>query len=156
MPRTGVNANDLNDELMSSLLLGAEGSTLQIVVLRQGEALPRTFNLVRTQYQESIAPEFSRLSVSSNLGSQQSPRTEYSTQSAPANMQGKIGLGIVFQQVAQHRGLLVKRLKEGGPAALSGKVRAGDIVLAIDGHPLFPGISAEVLSDIVQVNLLDV
>jgi C-terminal processing protease CtpA/Prc len=152
MAHAGVNIKDVSDERMSSLLLGDEGTSLQLVVIRHGEHLHRTFNLARTHYQEGIASEFSRMSVSTNYYEMPTSRLDPGKSASSAKPISKSGLGIVFQQVSSHKGLLVRRLKDGGPAALSGKVHIGDVVLAIDGRPLFPGISANELSEIVQVS----
>jgi C-terminal processing protease CtpA/Prc len=148
---TGFNTKDVSDDRMSSLLLGEEGTSLQVVVIRHGENIHRTFNLARTHYQEGISSEFSRMSVSTNCYEMPILRQGPSKSGTSVNPSSKGGLGIVFQQVSSHKGLLVRRLKDEGPAALSGKVHIGDVVLAIDGRPLFPGISATELSEIVQV-----
>ena len=46
---------------------------------------------------------------------------------------GGSGLGIVFSKTPQQGGYLIKRVKPGGPAAVSGNVFASDILVSIDG-----------------------
>jgi C-terminal processing protease CtpA/Prc len=65
------------------------------------------------------------------------------------------GLGIVFQKSNMHTGLQVNHLKPGGAAAISGKLRLGDVVLTIDGRQVYAGMSGDELSQIVQVRVYE-
>lgn len=149
-------------ERLSSLLMGAEGSSMRLEVQRQKEQSSH-FTIERrspaAHGKDSLAPEFSQSSVavgaelsgksvgwgfctksSATIGSRDHAgdgsgasikgkggafADAYSS-SAAVNVGGSSekvsGLGIVFQQVAGQRGLLIKGLKEGGAAFSSRKV----------------------------------
>jgi C-terminal processing protease CtpA/Prc len=52
-----------------------------------------------------------------------------------------------------HTGLQINHVKPGGAAAISGKLRVGDVVLTIDGRQVYGGMSGDELSQIVQVQV---
>jgi Tol biopolymer transport system component/C-terminal processing protease CtpA/Prc len=61
------------------------------------------------------------------------------------NRIGDLGLRFDREAYEAGRGLVVREVITLGPAAIEGSIKPGDVLLAVDGHPLSPGVDLDQL-----------
>jgi len=130
-----------NQELVR-LTLGIPGTEATLKIMRAGHGEMQDVVIVRPQpvakpsgdappitFQPKPKPSLAEDS-SDSIGSEVSISSSVAGQVAGP---GKpCGIGLTFSQKSDGRGVTVKRVKEGGAAALEGSIQAGDVVVSID------------------------
>jgi C-terminal processing protease CtpA/Prc len=124
---------------LSRLMLGYPGSRVTVEFQRKGQTKVETTVLTRGRDGDDTVG-----SATSLIAPQDSWMSDQSVGSG-----NKAGLGLTFVKPDGQPGVLVKRVKQGGAAAATGKLFPGDRVMQIDGQDLLQ-VTSRVLTSLVM------
>jgi len=138
--------NDISNQALVRLTLGIPGTEASLKISRPNVGELPDVIIVRPQPPGESVPAAATAPAAApgahlSEGSSDSIGSEVSTSSSVARQLpahdatcGKAcGIGLTFRAKSEAQGIIVKRVKEGGAAALEGSIAAGDVVVSIDG-----------------------
>ena len=125
---------------LSRLMLGYAGSQVEITWQRKGQTKIETMVLTRGRVREQ--GEYGK-----RVMAPVAPQESWASDSFASS--NKVGLGLTFVKPDGQPGVVVKRVKEGGAAAASGRLFPGDRVMQIDGEDLLH-MTSKVLTNLVM------
>jgi C-terminal processing protease CtpA/Prc len=126
---------------LSRLMLGYAGSQVQVTLQRKGQT--KIENMVLTRGRDREEDE-----SGNRVMTPVAPQESWASDESFASI-NKVGLGLTFVKPDGQPGVVVKRVKEGGAAAASGRLFPGDRVMQIDGEDLLH-MTSKVLTNLVM------
>jgi C-terminal processing protease CtpA/Prc len=126
---------------LSRLMLGYAGSQVQVTLQRKGQT--KIENMVLTRGRDREESESGNRVITPVA-----PQESWASDESFASI-NKVGLGLTFVKPDGQPGVLVKRVKEGGAAAASGRLFPGDRVMQIDDEDLLH-MTSKVLTNLVM------
>jgi len=124
---------------LSRLMLGYAGSQVQVTLQRKGQTKIENMVLTRGREEDECG---------SGVMTPVAPQESWASDQSFASI-NKVGLGLTFVKPDGQPGVVVKRVKEGGAAAASGRLFPGDRVMQIDGEDLLD-MTSKVLTNLVM------
>ena len=120
----------VNSKLLSSLVMGFEGSVARLRIQRLGGAVEE---LAVVRGDQELQDHHHQMKVAAGLSAESS--IDFSVSGEPRPHRDRCGLGLTFKPPDGAPGMVISRIKDNGPAA-SSTLERGDRLIEVDGISL--------------------